>query len=160
MNIRVTVDLERKGDIKKLLERVLRNMGQEAKVKVGFPAGKSPSDIIAIATYNHEGTRGGASGGGWGGPIPPRPFITQALFKGRGELKQFMRAEARNILLGRITPKQALPRLGIWGQQQIQDQIRSNMRPKNSPVTVRLKGSDKTLIDSGRMLQSVTWAIE
>lgn len=164
MNFRVTVQSERKGDAKALLERVLREFakaqGNEAKVKVGFPNGKASGDIIAIAVYNHEGTRGGASGGGWGGPIPPRPFITRAFFKARGELKTFLRAEAKGILTGRIGLAQALPRLGIWGQTKIQDQIGSNMAPKNSATTVRLKGSNKTLIDTGRMRQSVTWAIE
>ena len=155
MNFRVTVQAERKGDAKAMLERVLREFakakGNEAKVKVGFPKGKSAGDIIAIAVYNHEGTSRG---------IPPRPFITKAFFKARGELKTFLRAEAHGILTGKVTLAQALPRLGIWGQQQIQDQIGSNMPPKNAVSTIRQKGSSKTLIDTGRMRQSVTWAIE
>lgn len=163
MNIHVDVGLQRKGNAKAMLDRVLREFakaGGGKAVKVGFPAGQSPSDLIAIAVYNHEGTRGGASGGGWGGPIPPRPFITAAMFKGRGELKTMMRAQARGILTGRITVDQSLMRLGIWGQQKIQDQIGSNMAPANSPVTVALKGSNKTLVDTGRLRNSVTWAIE
>ncbi len=163
MNIRVTAEAQRKGDGVALLQRVLANFanrGGASKVKVGFPAGKAPGDLIAIAVYNHEGTRGGASGGGWGGPIPPRPFITQAFFKARGEFKSFVRAEARGILTGQISIAQALPRLGLWGQQKIQDQIGSNMAPRNSPVTVRLKGSSRTLVDSGRLRSSVTWAVE
>ena len=163
MNIHVDVGLTRKGQAEKMLNRVLREFakaGGGKAVKVGFPNGKSPADLIAIAVYNHEGTRGGASGGGWGGPIPPRPFITSAMFKARGELKTFMRKEAIGILTGKITVDQSLMRLGIWGQQKIQDQIGSNMAPANSPVTVALKGSNRTLIDTGRLRNSVTWAIE
>ncbi len=163
MNIRADVSITRKGDGVALLRKILSNFAGakgEAKVKVGFPAGKVPGDIVTIAFWNHEGTRGGASGGGWGGPIPPRPFIQQAMFKGRGELKTFLRAEAKGILTGRIGLAQALPRLGIWGQQKIQDQIGSNMAPANSPVTVALKGSNRTLTDTGRLRSSVTWALE
>jgi hypothetical protein len=155
MNFRVTVQSQRKGDAKAMLERVLREFakaqGNEAKVKVGFPKGQAPGDIIAIAVYNHEGTSRG---------IPPRPFITRAFFKARGELKTFLRAEAKGIFTGRIGLAQALPRLGIWGQTKIQDQIGSNMPPRNAASTIRQKGSNKTLIDTGRMRQSVTWAIE
>ena len=163
MNIRTDISVMRKGDAKAMLNRILREFakaGGDAKVKVGFPAGKAPGDLIAISVYNHEGTRGGASGGGWGGPIPPRPFITQAFYKGRGEFKRFVRAEARGILTGRISISQSLPRLGLWGQQEIQDQIGSNMAPANSPVTVALKGSNRTLVDTGRLRASVTWALE
>lgn len=155
MNIRVTIEAESRGNAKAMLERILRDFakvrGGEAKVKVGFPAGTSGSDIIAIAVYNHEGTSRG---------IPPRPFITRALYQARGELKTFLRAEARGILTGKISVAQALPRLGIWGQGKIQQQIGSNMPPPNAPSTIRQKGSNKTLIDTGRMRQSVTWAIE
>lgn len=151
MNVRVTVDVQTKGNAKAMLERVLRTAGKGGKVKVGFPAGAAPGDLIAIATYNHEGTSRG---------IPPRPFITQAFFKGRGELRSFMRAEAKAILTGRITPAQSLPRLGLMGQKMIQKQILSNMAPANAPSTIRQKGSSRTLVDSGRMAQSVTWAIE
>lgn len=163
MNIRADVTVTRKGDGVALLRKILSNLAGAkgtANVKVGFPAGKAPGDIISIAFWNHEGTRGGASGGGWGGPIPPRPFISQAMHKGRGELRTFLRAEAKGILTGKITMAQALPRLGIWGQQKIQDQIGSNMAPRNSPVTVRLKGSSRTLVDTGRLRSSVSWAIE
>jgi hypothetical protein len=159
MNIHVDIGLQRKGNAKAMLDRVLREFakaGGGKAVKVGFPAGKSPGDLIAIAVYNHEGTRGG----GWGGPIPPRPFITAAMFKARGELKGIMRAQARGILTGKITVDQSLMRLGIWGQGKIQDQIASNMAPANSPVTVALKGSNRTLVDTGRLRNSVTWAIE
>lgn len=163
MNFRVTVDFQRRGDAKAMVERILRQLaragGDKANVKVGFPAGKTPGDIIAIAVYNHEGTRGGASGGGWGGPIPPRPFIARAMHQGRGELRNFLRAEAKGILTGRVTMAQALPRLGVWGQRAIQDQIGSNMPPPNAPVTVEIKGSSRTLVDTGRMRASVTWIV-
>ena len=73
MNIRVTVETQSRGNAKAMLERVLREFAKargDAKVKVGFPAGQAPGDLIAIAVYNHEGTSRG---------IPPRPFITMVI---------------------------------------------------------------------------------
>lgn len=37
------------------------------RVKVGFPVGEADADNIQKAIWNEFGTRGGASGGGWGG---------------------------------------------------------------------------------------------
>ena len=122
-----------------------------SKVKVGFPAGKAPGDIISIAVWNHEGTSRG---------IPPRPFISRAMYVGRGELRSFMRAEAKGIVTGSKTMAAAFPRLGLMGQDLIQVQIGSNMPPPNAAGTVRQKGSSRTLVDTGRMMASVTWAID
>jgi hypothetical protein len=49
------------------------------RVKVGFPAGEADADNIQKAIWNEFGTRGGASGGGWGGPVPERPFMRNAM---------------------------------------------------------------------------------
>ena len=49
------------------------------KVKVGFVRGMADQDNINKAVWNEFGTAGGASGGGWGGPIPERPFLRNAM---------------------------------------------------------------------------------
>lgn len=151
MRIRVTAKVQSKGDANKRVEAILQGMKGPKSVRVGFPAGAAPSDIIAIATYNHEGTSRG---------IPPRPFITTAMFKGRGELRSFLRAEAKSIIQGKGNLTQSMQRLGLKGVDLIQTQIASNMPPANAPGTVRQKGSSRTLIDTGRMLGAVTYKVE
>lgn len=64
------------------------------KVKVGFPAGESDGADIQKAIWNEFGTRGGASGGGWGGPIPERPFMRNAMKSHRSDYMSAMRASA------------------------------------------------------------------
>ncbi len=164
--ISVTVKVERRGvDLEKRLKQIREALTKgPQKVKVGFPAGKAPGDVIAYAFYNHEGTNRAKGdvffkGGKFGisGPIPPRPFITVAMFKGRGRIRAHLRAEFKAILAGKVDLKASLTRGGMLGQDLIQMQIGSNMGPANSPMTIELKGSSRTLIDSGRMLGSVTW---
>lgn len=162
--ITLTMKIERKGDGAKRIAAIRKALAGPKMVKVGFPAGKVAGDLITIAFWNHEGTnrakgdvfmRNGKFG--ISGPTPARPFITRAMFHGRNELRAMMRAEAKAIVEGKLTMAAALPRLGMKGQDLIQAQIGSNMGPRNSAMTVALKGSSRTLIDQGRLFQSVTW---
>ena len=129
-------------------------------VKAGFPAGSASADNIMKAIWNEFGTRGGRSGGGWGGPIPERPFMRTAVRENKEKYLDAMRVSAPRILSGETTIKEVMSKLGILVASDIQAQIASNMPPPNSDVTIARKGSSKTLIDSGAMRQGVTWVLE
>jgi hypothetical protein len=142
-------------------------LGGPNNVKVGFPAGAADGDVISRAVWNEFGTRGGASGGGWGGPIPERPFMRNAMRDGKGKIEQAMKTAAISMVRtaaaggnGAALKRQALAKLGVLGQGLIQTEITSLSSPPNSPVTVELKGSSNPLIDSGEMRQSVTWKVD
>lgn len=128
-----------------------------SKVKIGFPAGSTNVDK---AVWNEFGTRGGASGGGWGGPIPERPFMRNSLRANRSKYRSAMRVSAPKILRGDVPMRVILSKLGIVGADDIKDSITSLTSPANSPVTIALKGSSKPLIDTGEMRQAVTWKID
>lgn len=145
-----TVKITDKGDMHGRLQKLLAATKGPTTVKVGLPAGKAPGDLVSIAFWNHYGTSRG---------IPPRPFISMALFKGRTQIRAAMRAHAKAMMNGTMTMDRALPLLGIQGQTLIQNQIGSNMPPPNAPSTIAAKGSSSTLIDTGRMLGAVTWAV-
>lgn len=137
------------------------------QVKVGFPAGEADSDVIQRAIWQEFGTRGGASGGGWGGPIPERPFMRNAIRDGQGWNKALMKTEARRIIVDAIKGKDvamskrlALRRLGIKVQGDIQASIVSLRSPPNSPVTIAMKGSSNPLIDSGEMHGAVSYMVD
>lgn len=127
------------------------------KVKIGFPRGSTNVDK---AIWNEFGTKGGASGGGWGGPIPERPFMRNTVRNNKNKYLRAMKTEAPRILRGEVGTRQVLSKLGVLGQNDIQDEITSLRSPPNSPVTIALKGSDNPLIDTGEMRQSVTWKID
>lgn len=170
ISIHSTVKITEKGDFRSRLQKILNwaipATRKPTTVKVGFPAGKAPGDVVTYAFWNHYGTnrskgdvffRDGMVG--ISGPTPPRPFITIALFKGRSQIRSALRAHAKAMMNGTMTMPQALPLLGLQGQNLIQSQISSNMGPPNAPITIEMKGSSGTLVDSGRMYDTVTWAV-
>ncbi|WP_235812876.1 hypothetical protein [Roseibium alexandrii] len=126
------------------------------RVKVGFPAGKAGADIVQRAIWNHFGT----SGGGWGGPIPERPFLHNAMADHRSEYRGHMRKSAAKILKGQTALQTVLSKLGVLAQGHIQGEITNLSSPPNSPVTVERKGSSNPLIDTGEMRQAVTWKVD
>lgn len=149
--IRSKVTLRRRGDLRGHIHKIETALKGPSKVKVGLPAGKADSDIVSIAIWNHFGTSRG---------IPPRPFIAIAMYKGRGEIRMNLRKIAYNVTVNGKPMTPELQKLGAYGAGKIQDQIASNTPPPNAPSTVKQKGSSRTLIDSGRMRQSVTWALD
>lgn len=130
------------------------------RVKVGFPKSKASASNIEKAVWNEFGTRGGASGGGWGGPIPERPFMRNTMRKNRNKYKASMLKAAKAIILGTSSLRTVLSKLGILAQGDIQSEITSLRSPPNSPVTIALKGSSNPLIDTGAMRQAVTWKLD
>lgn len=151
VTIRTRTTLRQRGDLSKHIAKITRGLEGPRKVKVGFPAGKADTDVVSIAVWNHFGTSRG---------IPPRPFITIAMFKARAEIRANLRKIAEATVVKGIPVSRQLPKLGAYGAGKIQDQIAANMPPANAPSTVKQKGSSRTLIDTGRMRQSVTWALD
>jgi len=137
-----------------------KSIAGPSKVKVGFPKSKASASNIEKAVWNEFGTRGGASGGGWGGPVPERPFMQNAMADNRGKYRDGMATAARKILIGDASMESTLSKLGIMARGDIQGEITSLSSPPNSPVTIALKGSSNPLIDTGAMRQAVTWQID
>lgn len=123
------------------------------KVKVGFPQSEVDSDIINKAVWNHFGT----SGGGWGGPIPERPFLANAMKDNKDKYRRAMKKSAKKILAGETSLSTVLRKLGILAQGDVQKEITNLTTPANSPVTIELKGSSNPLVDTGEMRGAVTW---
>lgn len=135
-------------------------------VKVGFPKSKSAQSNIMKAIYNEFGTRGSGKGfgtprgGGFGGPIPERPFLRNAMRNNRSKYQLALRTSAGKLLLGETSLKTVLTKLGALAQGDIQEEIDNLKSPPNSPVTIAIKGSSNPLIDTGAMRRAVTWIIE
>lgn len=160
------------------LGRVAAMTSGPSQVKVGFPASKTDGGIVQRAIWNEFGTRGsgkpfkrkGKGGkimGGFGGPVPERPFMRNAMRSNRAKYQRAMAAAAREILRGVLAGKngaalkrEALAELGALAQGDIQAEISSLSSPPNSPLTIALKGSDNPLIDTGSMRQAVTFEVK
>lgn len=138
--------------------------GGVTRVKVGFPMGSTNVDK---AIWNEFGTRGSGKGfrtsrgGGFGGPIPERPFMRNSFRNNQAKYIDAMKAGASKLIMGQGgTLRGVLAKLGVLAQGDIQAEITSLTSPPNSPVTIAIKGSSNPLIDTGEMRQSVTWVVE
>lgn len=151
VQIRTKVTLRRRGNLANHLAKIEKGVQGPKAVKVGFPKGKAGADIVSIAIWNHFGTSRG---------IPARPFITIAMFKNRRKIRAALRKIAESTVQKGTLLATQMPKLGVLGTGMIQDQIAANTPPPNAPSTIRQKGSSRTLIDTGRMRQSVTWEVD
>lgn len=141
------------------LSKVQTSLRGPKKVKVGLVAGEADSDNINKGVWNEFGTRGGAASGGWGGPIPERPFLRNAMRDNRQKYRDGMKASAKKLLLGQTALQTVLRKLGIDAQGDVQESITSLSDPPNSPVTIELKGSSNPLIASGELRNSVSYKV-
>ena len=137
-------------------EKMRRNMKDlsEISVLVGIQDGSSaPNGQATIAeygVYNEMGTK----------RIPSRPFMRKSFDEKVEILRQAIAKLIPAVQDGRVPPEQAGGLIGELHQGHIQDTIRSNMAPANSPATVARKGSSRTLQDQGNLVQAIRWVIE
>jgi len=146
------------GTIDKITETI-KDLKRASRVAVGFPAGEVDNDVLNRAFWNEFGTRGGAAGGGWGGPIPERPFMRNAMRNNTENYRVAMKSAARGLMMGETALTTVLSKLGLLAQGHIQAEIVSLRSPPNADLTIELKGSSNPLIASGEMHQAVTWKI-
>lgn len=120
-------------------------------IEVGFQADQKADDgktsLAEIAYHNHFGTvdKNGQV------LIPARPFM-DALSENTDQLYQFT-GQALEAL---STSREVAEAVGSKAQSIIQDAIRNGDWEPNAPSTVKKKGSDKPLIDTGKMRQGVS----
>jgi hypothetical protein len=136
------------------------------RVRVGFTAAKkgqgiNQEDVDAadysdgatvaeIAAWNEFGTE----------HIPARPFLRDSVDKNRDRIKNNCKAVLEAVATGKKTAKEAAAIIGAIQVGQIQVEIRNGDFEANAESTIKIKGSARPLIDTGRMRQSVHYVIE
>lgn len=146
-------------------KKIAGKLAGPTKVKFGFPAGETDGEQVKIAIFNEFGTRGSGKGfstprgGGFGGPIPERPFMRNSFRSNTGKYRSELRSGASKILEGKSSLNEILSKFGNLGKLDIQDEILALSAPPNSPVTIAIKGSSNPLIDTGRMRGAVTYQV-
>jgi hypothetical protein len=107
---------------------------------------KTKANLASIAAFNEFGTS----------DIPSRPFMAQTFDLNVFEVKSFIQNECGKILDLKQTIPGALSKIGLFYQAKTQQQITQGKFAPNSPLTIKLKGSSKPLIDTGRLRQSIS----
>lgn len=123
------------------------------EVRAGFQSDGSSgegTDITDIAMWNELGTVN----------IPSRPFMRDSVDKHADDINRML-AEQKAALLGGATAEDILNAAGIFIKDLMQTEIEQGDFVPNAPQTIRRKGSDKPLIDTGRMKNSVNyWVVK
>lgn len=94
--------------------------------------------------------------------VPMRPWLFAAVEKHREDYAKLFRVFAAQVLEGKMSSVRMLNLIGAKATADVKNYVTqgSPIPPPNAPSTVARKGSDRTLIDTGRMIGAVTWALE
>lgn len=108
-------------------------------------------DLVDIAVFNEYGTRN----------IPARPFVRLAFDKNEAAWNKTIEAGCTAMANGTADVNRLTSVLGAQMVGDVQEVIgdRSLLAP-NAPSTIKQKGSDAPLIDSGRLRQSVSYKVK
>lgn len=89
--------------------------------------------------------------------VPERSFLRRTFDEKQESYFQSMKIRAGMILAGRLDPETTLDKLGVKVKDDIQATIQAGVPPALAEATVARKGSSKTLIDSGQLVQAITF---
>lgn len=119
-------------------------------VKVGIRRGKGShdgTDMLDIAVYNHFGTA----------TIPARPFVSDCAEKNAGQIQEAQRRLVYRVYQGSLSADGALAQLGAWYVNVQKGHILHGGWTPNAPATIKRKGSNKPLVDTGQLVNTVDW---
>ncbi len=92
--------------------------------------------------------------------VPARPFMRPTVAAQRDAWMRQLAQGSKAILRGEATPEGVLEALALRAAGDVAKAIRAVNAPPLSPKTVKRKGFEKPLVDTGQMLQSVTGVVE
>lgn len=109
--------------------------------------------VVEYAAVNEFGSSDGR--------VPERPFMRSTFDENKAKYASELKKGVGSILDGSSTLDVVLGRLGLRVQGDIQKKIAegTGLPPPNAPLTIARKGSSHTLIDTGRMRQSIDFEV-
>lgn len=133
-------------------QQMLKDLAK-LEVRIGFQHGQATeedgTDICDVAAWNELGTV----------KSPSRPFLRKSVDENEEKINHFLQSKKAELLHGK-SAEQVLKEIGIFQKDLIQEKITEGSFTPNAASTVRKKGSNKPLIDTGRMRQSVNYVIK
>ena len=144
---RLMAELEK---LKDLAAYVGFQSGTPAKEREGESIVDSSVDLLDVAMWNELGTA----------TAPSRPFLRQSIDNNKDKINTFCQAQLKALLSGRTTAEEVLRKTAVFMKGLVQETIKDGDFQANAPSTVKKKGSDKPLIDTGHMIQSVTTIVD
>ena len=144
------------------IDHVVQTLSRN-QVAVGFfdtakyPDGTPVAYVAAIQEFGNPA-----------GNLPARPFFRNAIAKNKQAFADNSRRGVLAAIEGRIAPEAMLEQLGMMGSSAVQESITDGSYEPLKQSTLDTKQSkkrtdgvsDKPLIDTAQMLQSVSYAVE
>ncbi|SEQ64440.1 hypothetical protein SAMN05216522_10511 [Rosenbergiella nectarea] len=131
------------------LRRELRRADKDLVVGIQHGAINDGVQVAEYAAMNEFGTL----------DIPERPFVREYFDTSVERINQFAKNGMTQVAMGNATFSQFLNSLGLDMVDGLKKSITNGNWAPNDPYTVARKGSNKPLIDTGVMLNSITYAI-
>ena len=150
------MSVTRTGSLIKALERIQSLHGTTVSYGLMGELGEEPGppggpSLPLIGFWLHYGTR----------RMRARPFLAVPLAEHGPQWAQALRKAARQMLAADpIGAHTTIRRLGVVGVGQIQSLIVGYGWAPNAPWTIAAKGSDRPLIDTGRLRQSIRASVD
>jgi hypothetical protein len=120
-------------------------------VQVGFPKGANYEDgtpVAYVAAIQEFGAPAAK--------IPPRPFFAPAIKDNEVKWVKSIRGGIVQVTKGNMTADGVLEAVGLVAVGDVQASIEAVNSPPLAPATIKAKGFDKPLQDTGLMLASVS----
>lgn len=140
---------------RKLVAHVAEVATQVAKVGVlqdgsVDEGGMSMVELAAIHEFGAPGAN-----------IPERSFIRSTFAAKQRQAASMAERLAKAIVLKGMPVRQALGLMGAWGAAEVKRTITTGdgVPPPLKPATIARKGSTRPLVDTGRLLASITWEV-
>lgn len=138
--------------------KLLQRLGTSGEVTVGVHADKGAApkqgdddggmSVIDVAVIHEFGAEEVG--------IPRRSFIRDWQDDHAEEHARLIASEARAVVAGKLGADEALRRIGLRFQGEVQKRIAEGIDPPLAQRTINRKGSSKPLIDTGQLRASIT----
>lgn len=92
--------------------------------------------------------------------IPERSFLRAGYDKNRKKVLDRTEALLEDVIGGTMSEEQFLKTVGILLSSEIKDYARDLSSPRNHPFTQAQKGSSNPLVDTGGMIEGITYKVE
>ena len=138
MSVKVKIEVKDDKQFKKLLKDA-----NKYTLEVGYFADKRYEDgtyASQVAVSNEYGRPENN--------VPPRPFMRKTASKHSNDWKDFVQVRVN----GKAEWRDILQDLGVMVEEDISDMIARWATPPNAPSTIKRKGFNDPLVDTGNMM--------
>ncbi len=96
----------------------------------------------------------------FGAGVPERSFVRAWVDLNKPAIQSQLKETATAVASGNFDIYAGMHRFGQWADLEVVKRITAHIPPPNAPATIRRKGSNIPLIDTGKLLGSIDSAVE